>query len=93
MATAGLPVGKGLSKKAAAELGLIEGTPVGSAVIDAYVEAFACIDANSCRTVMQGGLEPSLPATLKMESFPSMSLQSTSPGTVLRHVREPAPVT
>ncbi|KZT12662.1 Pentulose kinase [Laetiporus sulphureus 93-53] len=34
--TAGLPVGKGLSKKAAAELGLVEGTPVGSGVIDAY---------------------------------------------------------
>lgn len=35
VATAGLPVGKGLSKKAAEELGLLEGTPVGSAVIDA----------------------------------------------------------
>jgi FGGY-family pentulose kinase len=34
--TAGLPVGKGLSKSAAAELGLVEGTPVGSALIDAY---------------------------------------------------------
>ncbi|KAJ3536076.1 hypothetical protein NM688_g6884 [Phlebia brevispora] len=36
VATAGLPVGKGLSKQAAQELGLVEGTPVGSAVIDAY---------------------------------------------------------
>ena len=35
IATAGLPVGNGLSKKAAEELGLVEGTPVGSAVIDA----------------------------------------------------------
>ena len=35
IATAGLPVGKGLSKQAAEELGLLEGTPVGSAVIDA----------------------------------------------------------
>ena len=35
IATAGLPLGKGLSKRAAEELGLIEGTPVGSAVIDA----------------------------------------------------------
>ncbi|KAF7331710.1 hypothetical protein MKEN_00050800 [Mycena kentingensis (nom. inval.)] len=34
--TAGLPVGTGLSKKAAEELGLCEGTPVGSGVIDAY---------------------------------------------------------
>lgn len=35
--TAGLPVGQGLTKDAAQELGLLEGTPVGSAVIDAYV--------------------------------------------------------
>lgn len=34
--TAGVPIGNGLSKKAAAELGLLEGTPVGSGVIDAY---------------------------------------------------------
>ena len=33
--TAGQPVGAGLTKEAAAELGLVEGTPVGSAVIDA----------------------------------------------------------
>lgn len=35
VATAGLPVASGLSKHAASELGLLEGTPVGSAVIDA----------------------------------------------------------
>lgn len=35
--TAGKPVGNGLSKQAAEEFGLVEGTPVGSAVIDAYV--------------------------------------------------------
>ncbi|KAH8105005.1 Pentulose kinase [Phellopilus nigrolimitatus] len=34
--TAGLPVGKGLGVEAAKELGLLAGTPVGSAVIDAY---------------------------------------------------------
>ncbi|CEL54104.1 putative sugar kinase YDR109C OS=Saccharomyces cerevisiae (strain ATCC 204508 / S288c) GN=YDR109C PE=1 SV=1 [Rhizoctonia solani AG-1 IB] len=34
--TAGQPVGHGLTKQAAEELGLVEGTPVGSAVIDAY---------------------------------------------------------
>ncbi|KAF8632006.1 hypothetical protein AX17_004950 [Amanita inopinata Kibby_2008] len=34
--TAGMPVGRGLSKRAAEELGLVEGTPVGSALIDAY---------------------------------------------------------
>lgn len=33
--TAGLPVGNGLSKKAAEEFGLLEGTPVGSGLIDA----------------------------------------------------------
>lgn len=33
--TAGLPVGSGLCKEAAEALGLREGTPVGSAVIDA----------------------------------------------------------
>jgi ribulose kinase len=34
--TAGQPVGRGLSAKAAEELGLLEGTAVGSGVIDAY---------------------------------------------------------
>ena len=33
--TAGQPVGHGLSKQAAEDLGLIEGTAVGSGVIDA----------------------------------------------------------
>jgi ribulose kinase len=33
--TAGLPVGRGLSKRAAEEFGLVEGTPVGSGLIDA----------------------------------------------------------
>ena len=34
--TAGQPVGRGLSAEAAAELGLLPGTAVGSGVIDAY---------------------------------------------------------
>ncbi|KAH9921515.1 Pentulose kinase [Epithele typhae] len=34
--TAGMPIGKGLSRRAAEEMGLVEGTPVGSGVIDAY---------------------------------------------------------
>ena len=33
--TAGLPIGTGLNKQAADDLGLLEGTPIGSAVIDA----------------------------------------------------------
>lgn len=37
---AGMPVGSGLSEKAAAELGLFPGTPVGSALIDALVISF-----------------------------------------------------
>jgi ribulose kinase len=37
--TSGMPVGHGLSRKAAEELGLVEGTPVGSALIDAWVFA------------------------------------------------------
>ncbi len=37
--TAGQPVGNGLSREAAEELGLEEGTAVGSGVIDAYVQS------------------------------------------------------
>ena len=33
--TAGLPIGTGLHKQAADDLGLLAGTPVGSAVVDA----------------------------------------------------------
>lgn len=38
---AGMPVGNGLSKRAAEELGLEEGTAVGSAVIDAYAPSLS----------------------------------------------------
>lgn len=41
---AGMPVGNGLSKNAADEMGLVEGTPVGSAIIDACVPI--CISDN-----------------------------------------------
>ena len=44
--TAGEPVGRGLTKTAAEELGLVEGTPVGSGVIDAYV----CVLGAWCET-------------------------------------------
>lgn len=42
---AGDPVGQGLTKQAAEELGLEPGTPVGSAVIDAYAGAIATLGA------------------------------------------------
>lgn len=41
---AGMPVGNGLSKAAAEDLGLVPGTPVGSALIDAYVSPQLRID-------------------------------------------------
>lgn len=34
--TAGEPVGEGLTKTSADELGLVQGTPIGSGIIDAY---------------------------------------------------------
>lgn len=45
--TAGQPVGNGLSEKAAKELGLVEGTPVGSAVIDAYAGWIGTVGATT----------------------------------------------
>lgn len=60
---AGDPVGQGLSAKAAEELGLLPGTPVGSAVIDAYAGAIATLGATASkeeRTKMLGSLQESL---------------------------------
>lgn len=47
IAEAGDPVGLGLCAEAAQDLGLIPGTPVGSAIIDAYAGALATLGATS----------------------------------------------
>jgi FGGY-family pentulose kinase len=47
---AGDPLGSGLTEAAAKELGLLPGTPVGSAVIDAYAGAIATLGASSSET-------------------------------------------
>ncbi|KAJ7638433.1 Pentulose kinase [Roridomyces roridus] len=47
---AGIPVGNGLTKQAAEELGLIAGTPVGSGVIDAYAGWLGTIAARQTDT-------------------------------------------
>ncbi|KAJ8653985.1 hypothetical protein O0I10_010321 [Lichtheimia ornata] len=61
--TAGDPVGDGLTPQAAEELGLLPGTPVGSAVIDAYAGAIATTGATANaeeRTRMLESLDKSL---------------------------------
>lgn len=47
---AGDPVGSGLTEVAAKELGLLPGTPVGSAIIDAYAGAVATLGASPSDT-------------------------------------------
>ncbi|KAH9894101.1 Pentulose kinase [Cubamyces lactineus] len=57
--TAGMPVGNGLSKKAAEEMGLLEGTPVGSGVIDAYAGWLGTVAA---RYKVKGKLSDEIPS-------------------------------
>jgi ribulose kinase len=54
---AGVPVGQGLSKQAAEELGLVEGTAVGSGLIDAYVSPLSVTtySIDTINIVMQVG--------------------------------------
>lgn len=47
--TGGLPIGNGLTKPAAEELGLAEGTAVGSSVIDAYAGWIGTVAARSAK--------------------------------------------
>lgn len=47
LAQAGDQIGHGLNAEAARDLGLLEGTPVGSAIIDAYAGALATLGATS----------------------------------------------
>ncbi|CAL1701879.1 unnamed protein product [Somion occarium] len=58
--TAGLPVGHGLSKRAAEELGLLPGTPVGSAVIDAYAGWLGTVAARFTENGKLSDFVPSL---------------------------------
>ncbi|KAL7282009.1 Pentulose kinase [Trametes coccinea BRFM310] len=57
--TAGMPIGNGLSKKAAEETGLLEGTPVGSGVIDAYAGWLGTVAA---RYRVKGKLSDEVPS-------------------------------
>lgn len=52
----GVPVGKGLSTVAALELGLLEGTAVGTSMIDAHAGGLGLI---GCRVCSSSGVDPS----------------------------------
>ncbi|KAH8829742.1 Pentulose kinase [Flagelloscypha sp. PMI_526] len=55
----GTPIGKGLNKKSAEEFGLLEGTPVGSGLIDAYAGWVGTVAA---RYTENGELSPVVPS-------------------------------
>ncbi|PFH50338.1 hypothetical protein AMATHDRAFT_40939 [Amanita thiersii Skay4041] len=71
--TAGMPVGRGLSKRAAEELGLVEGTPVGSALIDAYAGWIGTVSAR-----YSDGSEMSDPPTLEQSQYRLAVVAGTS---------------
>ncbi|KAJ9478079.1 putative sugar kinase [Pseudozyma hubeiensis] len=58
--TAGQPVGDGLSAEVAAELGLLPGTAVGSALVDAYAGWVGTVAAPATNPVDQENNNPSL---------------------------------
>lgn len=58
--TAGQPVGDGLSKEIAEELGLLPGTAVGSALIDAYAGWVGTVAAPATNPVDEANNHPSL---------------------------------
>ncbi|KAJ7367864.1 FGGY family of carbohydrate kinase [Mycena albidolilacea] len=58
--TAGQPVGKGLSTKTAEEWGLVEGTPVGSGIIDAYAGWLGTVAARYTEEGTLSDVVPSL---------------------------------
>ncbi|KAG1722525.1 hypothetical protein EDB19DRAFT_1898194 [Suillus lakei] len=58
--TAGSPVGQGLSRQAAEELGLVEGTAVGSGLIDAYAGWMGTVAARYTENGQLSTILPSL---------------------------------
>ncbi|KAF8883452.1 FGGY family of carbohydrate kinase [Infundibulicybe gibba] len=58
--TAGMPVGNGLSLEAAQELGLLEGTPVGSGLIDAYAGWLGTVAARYTEKGVLSDIIPSI---------------------------------